>query len=445
MPRFVIYISILFLNLCFIPVSLRAQEANEGKVRAERLMQFFLHDRGDSLYAHISDKVRSQVSPETMNGILATLERQVGKYQSHGEWQVMEVSGRTIYNSGVRYERMTLYLNILFDENGDWMTFYFSPVPMRPTDKPTLRNDSLMIETELTVVCDTIRLPGTLTLPKNVTKPPVVVLVHGSGANDRDETVSANKPFRDIAWGLAERGIAVLRYDKRTHVYPRSVRDWDEETVDDALAAIRLLSGRTDVDTENIFLIGHSQGAMCAPRIAEKAGDVLAGIVMLASPARPLEDLLLEQVKYLASLSADTSAAERQVQEIERQVANVKALGTSAYVDSIGLPLGADENYFSFLRRYDPVRTAEGLTIPMYIMQGARDYQVTMEDFLLWQEAMRSHPNATLRAYPHLNHLLQEGEGKAVPDEYMRETPVATYLIQDVAEWIKTNQRKRNF
>ena len=148
-------------------------------------------------------------------------------------------------------------------------------------------------------------LPGTLTLPRGAGPFPVVVLVHGSGAHDRDETIGANKPFRDIAHGLAERGIAVLRYEKRTYRYRRLLSDEqftiDRETTYDALQAIAYLRQSRFIDHRRIFVLGHSQGGMLAPRIAGRAPDV-AGVILLAAPARPLLDLLVEQHRRIGLL-----------------------------------------------------------------------------------------------------------------------------------------------
>ncbi len=137
-------------------------------------------------------------------------------------------------------------------------------------------------------------------------------MVHGSGASDRDETVGANKPFRDLAYGLAERGIAVIRYDKRTKVYGADSAPagkeitFDEESVDDALSAIKLARSIPTINPERIYILGHSLGGTLAPRIVQRSDKVPAGIILLAGAARPLEDLFISQVKFLASALPST-------------------------------------------------------------------------------------------------------------------------------------------
>ncbi|MBR3018011.1 MAG: alpha/beta fold hydrolase [Clostridia bacterium] len=150
-------------------------------------------------------------------------------------------------------------------------------------------------------------LAGLLTLPAEAENPlPAVVLVHGSGPNDRDETVGQTKPFRDLAYGLAGQGIAVLRYDKRTYAYGASYTQEDlqtftvrEETIDDAVAAAELLRSDPRVDPERIYLIGHSMGAMLAPRIAQENPGLFAGIILLSGTPKTLADIVLSQNQAL--------------------------------------------------------------------------------------------------------------------------------------------------
>src|SRR4051794_36392117 len=129
-------------------------------------------------------------------------------------------------------------------------------------------------------------LPGTLTLPTGTGPFPAVVLVHGSGPHDRDETIGPNKPFRDLAWGLATRGIAVLRYEKRTKEHgakfvKENTYTLRSEVIDDVRAAVALLRSHRSVDPKRIFVAGHSQGAVAAPRVAELEPG-LGGVILLA-------------------------------------------------------------------------------------------------------------------------------------------------------------------
>lgn len=117
------------------------------------------------------------------------------------------------------------------------------------------------------------KLPGRFTFPKEGKNFPIVILVHGSGPHDMDETIGPNKPFKDLAEGLASKGVATLRYYKRTKRYPNEVMKEPEiniynEVVDDALEAIKLAAAHDKLDEKKLFVLGHSLGGMLAPKIA---------------------------------------------------------------------------------------------------------------------------------------------------------------------------------
>jgi len=285
-------------------------------------------------------------------------------------------------------------------------------------------------------------LHGTLTLPTRAKSSSAIVLVHGSGPNDRDETIGPNKPFRDLAWGLASNGVAVLRYEKRTKEHGPSLIEIKQtftvkdETIDDALAAVELLRKTEGIDTSRIFVLGHSLGGMLVPRIG--MGDPnIAGFVVLAGATRPLEDLLVEQTSHILSLSGVTAVQQKkQVAEIETQRDRVKKL-TKADAASADSYFAAPVSYWIDLQGYDPPRVAQSLKMPLLILQGERDYQVTMKDFDRWKAALQGRKSVTFKSYPRLNHLFLEGEGISGPAEYENVGHVLGEVIDDIAGWMK--------
>lgn len=297
-------------------------------------------------------------------------------------------------------------------------------------------------EKEVKVQTGRFTLPGTLVVPESDGPVPAVILVHGSGPNDRDETILSNKPFKDLAEGLGKEGIATLRYDKRTKVYLPVLQAGEElnldyEVTEDVLSAVRLLEEEPGIDSRRIYVLGHSLGGMMAPRIASRAPG-LGGIILFSGPARPLEDLLLEQVDYLLSLQPFSVEADKQKEELKKQVENVKKLGTPAFNPSIPLLLNVPLSYWKDLNGYDQVAVAATLSLPILVMQGERDYQVTMEDFEIWKKELSGKTNVTFRSYPDLNHLYQEGTGKSKPDEYRQTARIPAYVTKDIADWINS-------
>jgi uncharacterized protein len=318
---------------------------------------------------------------------------------------------------------------------------FLRPAP-QPSAPPPYADASAFTERDFTVGTGEWALPGTLAMPAGQGPFPAVVLVHGSGPNDRDESLGPNKPFRDLAHGLASRGIAVLRYDKRTLVHGAKLGGVSgftvaHETVDDAAIAVEALAALPAIAGDRIFVLGHSLGGMLVPRIAA-ASPRAAGFIVLAGAARPLERAMLEQTEYIAGLDGTVSPDEQvQIDRMRALVERVTAL-TAADAASPGSIGGAPASYWLDLRGYDPPEAAKAVTRPVLVLQGERDYQVTMAEFARWQAAIGGRANATLKSYPALNHLFIAGTGPGAPLEYsIPGRHVAEEVINDIAAWIR--------
>jgi len=283
------------------------------------------------------------------------------------------------------------------------------------------------------------RLPGTLTIPKLSKSFQIVVFVHGSGPHDRDESIGPNKPFRDLAHGLANHGIASLRFDKRTFIYGANstagVRniDLNSEILDDATTAVQYCA---EIDSvEGIYVLGHSLGGMMAPKIASE-NEIVNGIILMAANSRPLEEVILDQYQYLFSADGITNQEQQAINELIIQMANLQKFKTNPLDTTLGLPLGLSHTYWRSLNEYDQLEEIHSLTQRILVIQGARDYQVSMKDFELWKKELQSNPRATFKLYSHLNHFFQEGEGLSFPEEYLERKNIPDYVINDIASWI---------
>lgn len=342
-----------------------------------------------------------------------------------------------------RFERLSAVIRIVYHRATEKIAGFFIelPPPAPRAGEPPYSDLSAFTEVDVRIGPEPDALGGTLSVPNGEGPFPAVVLVHGSGPHDRDETILANRPFRDLAHGLASRGIVVLRYDKRTKVHPASLAaigprlTVQEETVSDAVFAAEQLMAAPKVDPRRVLVLGHSLGGFVAPRIGRAAPSVY-GLILLAANARPLEDLVLEQCAYLLPLQAPKEVADAELAKIRTQVALVKSPDLGPETPASELPFGIPAPYWIDLNSYSPTETARLLDKPMLILQGGRDYQVTVEDLELWKAALAEKPHARCLLFPDENHLFMAGHGKSRPEEYAVAGHVSAGVIDAIATFV---------
>jgi hypothetical protein len=392
------------------------------------------------------DAPTAQSFPETrLKETWEQIPGQVGAFQRIVGRQAMERGENRMVTVTCAFEKAALDFFLVFNPEGKISKFGIQLA----ADSSAYRSPEYVIagafhEVEVIVGKGEWTLPGTLSVPEGAGPFPAVVLVHGSGPQDRDETIGPNKPFRDIAEGLSSRGIVVLRYEKRTKAHgaqftPEIIAKLtvQEEVVDDALAAVQLLRGMPAIDPRRIYVLGHSLGGGVAPKIGQQDAGI-AGLIVMAGMSRPLEDAILDQITYLSSLSGETTEAQKaEIEQLKVKVARAKDPALTADTPADELPLGISPAYLLDLRGYQPYAVARDLAMRVLVLQGGRDYQVTVKsDFPLWQKALEGKRNAMLKVYPQLMHLFIAGEGPSTPQEYLKEGHVSGEVVEDIARWI---------
>ncbi len=292
-------------------------------------------------------------------------------------------------------------------------------------------------------------LPGILTVPKGDGPFPAVVLIHGSGSSDKDEAVGGLKPFRDLAEGLAEKGVAVYRFDKRSYIYGMEMAGdrqmtLMDESIDDAVNAVQLLASQEKIDPNRIFVLGHSLGGYAIPAIArelEQQPVKARGFVMMAAPTRSLDVMARDQYEYLYSLMPEETEEQKtekdaflaEKEKVFSDLDKLKDLDAMADDDTV---LGIWKSYWKWLADYDVRQAAEEITQPVLLLQGEEDYQVTMEDFGAWKEMTGGRENWTLISYPGLIHPFTPGKKEEGSAAYTRTEKVDGRVIGDIAGFI---------
>lgn len=436
--------SIVCIVLCMLTLGTRAQQNKEFVINSSKdIAAQLIKGSYDSIVIYFDSVLTKKLTASELEQTLDGLESLYGELVASDE-PVLEVfNEHMITRAKLHFSKNAMLLSLSYEQDGKVKGMFISNYTGFYTI-PTYVKSLSFLESKYEFGKKDWEISGTLSYPRDEQKHPVVIIVHGSGPMDRDGSTGNSKIYKDLAWGLATNGICVFRYDKRSNTHGGKLfmeaykgREYTpyDEIVEDVFFAIELLKQNKHVDTNNIFIIGHSQGGMMAPLIAQTAG--LKGMVLLAANARPIQDMLIEQMNYLYPDGSMTMINYQERNAIIHQAnfAKKKKLPKDTPVDS--LPFNVRASYWNYLNSYNQVKVFKKLKLPTLVLQGERDYQVTMTDFGLWQNAAKKRKGPTqFISYPKLNHLFIEGEGPSKPSEYILPGSLDAKVVKDISGWI---------
>lgn len=418
-----------------------AADANNDDRARRFVLLLNTHQFAEAL-GQTDDAMKAALPGDKLAELWASWEQKFGAFQAIAATR-SEISGEyeSIYVT-VQFSREAMDIKVVFDKAHRVAGLFSKAVAaaVAPWTPPSYVDQAAFEERDVKIGRGEWELPGTLSMPKGAGPFPAVVLVHGSGPGDRDETLGPNKPLRDVAWGLASRGVAVIRYDKRTLVHRGRMASLagltvKEEAIDDALAAVALARDTKLIAPGRIFLLGHSLGGYLAPRILA-ADEAISGGVIFAGSVRPMPVLMREQVDHIAQIDGEVTDAERAgIAQLSAELAKLDAKDFAATSAPV---LGVPASYWVDLKTYDPIAVAARIERPILVLQGERDYQVTMKEFGLWKQGLGHKHNVAFESYPGLNHMFIAGSGASSPEEYRQPGHVAAAVIDDIATWIKS-------
>ncbi|KAG9249762.1 Alpha/Beta hydrolase protein [Emericellopsis atlantica] len=287
-----------------------------------------------------------------------------------------------------------------------------------------------------------LEVPGIFCLPKHTGPHACVVFLAGSGPCDRDSSVGSLKPFKDLALGLAQKGIASIRFDKVTLRHGQKFRNRSSFTIadeyfDQANAALNYASQHPEIESGRIFLLGHSLGATVVPHLAQ-VDNRIRGIVLLAPPSETMYKSYARQLRYFASLDSDlVESTQELIAEAEKKSDAADRLGPDSTTAPRDLPFGLPACYWNSCRELDPIGTCQAMDKPILLLQGSRDYQVTVEDdFTVWKRELRSKQDVVLSVLEGLDHCFVRGEGLSVPADYDNAGNMDATAIENIRKWI---------
>lgn len=284
-------------------------------------------------------------------------------------------------------------------------------------------------------------IDGILTIPKTEDSFPLIILNHGSGRQDKDLTIGPNKFFKQLAWGLASNGIAVMRFDKLTYIDPRIINEkLPELTIFDefnllAKDALDYLISDTSLNYNSIVMLAHSQSGTIIPSLyGEKNID---GFIIMAGTTRKIYDLFKEQMIYIFNLDNTLSATERErIEEIENQIDYFNKYKDSSSLDITKLPMNLPLSYLKSIDEYDAMDILKKNPKPTLILSGESDYQVPPKDFELMKEGLKENKNYNFILFNKLNHIFAVVDGVPTPNDYSKKSNIAPEVFIEIKKWI---------
>jgi hypothetical protein len=405
------------------------------KYRAEQVVHALIIGEYASVRENFNSAMKNALNLKKLREAWESVAAEAGEFINFVNVEELPSEEYDIYLVTTRHEHMGVVTRVVFDINNDLITglhMRFAEIyDVIHDGTPEVRNGF----TEFYVVVGEgteYPLNGLLSIPENTKElVPGVVLVHGSGPLDMNETAFGITFFKDVAEYLARHGIAVLRYDKRTFAHGMKLAEnygdtltvW-QEVIEDALLAKEILEQHEAVDASRVFILGHSLGGMLAPRIVHH-GDFAGGIIMAGSP-RSLLDIMYDQAVYFYELM-DISEEEKAKLYSEADTALAEAAETYYFQE---MDLYSTEFYL----------TADGK--PYFILQGDKDIQVYADrDFAMYQQIARGHENhITLKLYDGLTHFFTRSVmEEPTLEDYIPGSKVEEEPLQDIVQWINNH------
>ena len=429
----------------------------------------FIHGHDmDRLFGYYDLQIRRYMPRETYAAMLSELEWMTGGFLGFGTYrtyQETELKTKThVLHLCMEKQDLELYFTHK-DEEDDWevMAVEFAPAEEQPVlDDEQEAEQQYAVDAaaksnyttlEVKVGSAPYLLDGILTLPTGASptnQVPAVVLVHGFGPSDMDATIGQTKLFADIADLFAKKGIATLRYDKRTYTYGSTMTaeeiqalTVEEETIQDAISAGQLLLQNESIRQDRIVLLGHSMGAMLAPRIVSESDGVFSAMIMIAGSPKSLLDISLTQNdQVLATLTGEAyDEAAAQIAAYEEQIKALKRAKTAEAAKEITIG-GINGYYFWEMMQVDTTKLISRMKLPTYIVQGNADFQVSLADGIeAYEDALGSRSNfVQYKIFRKLNHLLMNYDGpvsaKGTIAEYDTPATMDTVAGRNLADWI---------
>jgi len=425
------------LHLTSQKVKLSKSEEKDATSKALNLLHLIEDRKFTEALAGGTKTIKLLVSPKALEKAFNDLEKSQGKLSGFKTVGVEGYGDKKVVKVLLSFEKLSLLAVITIDSSGLIAGFRIKPAGDAAASRwkaPSYAYPKIFEEQDLTLKTEEGTVRATISMPKGNIEAGVLFLA-GSGPADRDSTIEPNKPLKDLAWGLASKGVAICRWDKLSSETSAGLSEditLEREYLPfarEGLAALKKRLSQRAADIP-IFILGHSLG----------------GIILLSAGAEKMYNSALRQMRYLASLDQDPPLVTPEFLEVfSKQVAMVSQPDFNAQMPKEDMPLGAPASYWVSVKDYDQVAALKGFCGPVFIGQGARDYQVTVgEDLKIWLSGVDGRENVKHVVFENIGHLLLANKhtsgthsGLETPDDYTIEGHVDENVIVCIHSWIR--------
>lgn len=401
----------------------------------------------DKFKENISEEFKKATEGQDLD-VFKMLEKELGAYKEIVKTEIETQNGYYLTDSTLQFEKGTVDQTIAF--NGEMVADGVNYLNMKKDIVPEEG------EKEITLDAGTgYPVKGMIKMPKGEVKAGIVI-VDGSGPNDMNMTLGQNKMMKHLSDQLAEKGFAVLRFNKRTYQYGKELAKIGmqnktlikDEFIDDAAEGLKTLAKEQGIPTDKLFILGHSQSGSYLPVINETAGNLAKGYIILSGTPTNIAELSkkqLEKVIEEGSENADEKQVEMMKQNIKTNDEILKKIETMSEEElnkPENYPFGIPGVYVKDLMKYDPIKLYNDSKLPIFIRIAEFDKQVPISELELWKNGLDKNENDSIEEVKGANHMMQPSDGKTklanlITDEYQKDAPIVSSVIDDIAAWIE--------
>lgn len=401
----------------------------------------------DKFKENISEEFKKATEGQDLD-VFKMLEKELGAYKEIVKTEIETQNGYYLTDSTLQFEKGTVDQTIAF--NGEMVADGVNYLNMKKDIVPEEG------EKEITLDAGTgYPVKGMIKMPKGEVKAGIVI-VDGSGPNDMNMTLGQNKMMKHLSDQLAEKGFAVLRFNKRTYQYGKELAKIGmqnktlikDEFIDDAAEGLKTLAKEQGIPTDKLFILGHSQSGSYLPVINETAGNLAKGYIILSGTPTNIAELSkkqLEKVIEEGSENADEEQVKMMKQNIKTNDELLKKIETMSDEElnkPENYPFGIPGVYVKDLMKYDPIKLYNDSKLPVFIRNAEFDKQVPVSEIELWKKGLDKNENDSIEEVKGANHMMQPSDGKTklanlITDEYQKDAPIVSSVIDDIAAWIE--------